>query len=461
MSTDLSIHRVTPTAANTRAPHPAVPRSATSILLAIMVVASLAPSLLPRSSLTQAIVTGVAAALGLVLSAALHRMVFSIGTPTVRLPARRICSVGAIAAIAAATVADARWQNSLRAAMGTEPTSALHWAEMWCGAVSICAILVVFGVGCARGVRALGAVRTTAAVVVAGLLGYGVIIPMTLTSLSDRFAVANASVDLSLPVPAAPRYSGSAQSSIGWDSLGREGRKFTTGGDDVGAVRTYVPVDAAPTTALRASIAVQEMERAGGFTKSHVVLAVPTGSGWIDANAVSGIEDRFGGDVATVGLQYSYQPSWATFLFAKSEARDSAKSMLDAVRTRIAALPPDSRPDLYVYGQSLGAIGGSAAVAEDPDGICGALWAGPPAGEVASGQAVILANTSDPVIRWTSGLITSPPDLDEARVDAPMPRWIPLVSYVQTTVDLISALSAPAGHGHRYGDDQGTSLPDC
>lgn len=461
MSTDLSIASITSVATSNEATRPAVPRSATSLLVAAAVTASLAPSLLPRSSITQAIVTGLALALGLALSVLLHRVVRSVGAPRVRPPVRRICLGVAIAALVSATVVAARWQNDLRAAMGAEPTSALHWAEVWCGAVSICAILVVIAVGLTRGARALGGVRTAAALLVVCVVGYGVILPMTWSSLSDRFAVANASVDSSLPVAAAPGYSGSVESSIDWDSLGREGRKFVAGGGDVGAVRAYVPLGAAPTPQLRAAIAVHEMERAGGFAKSHVVLAVPTGSGWIDANAVAGIEQRFHGDVATVGLQYSYQPSWATFLFAKSEAKESATALLDAVRSHIASLPEDGRPDLYVYGQSLGSIGGSAAVAENPEGICGTLWAGPPAGEVAPGHAVILANTSDPVIRWSTDLLTSPPNLDHARLDAPMPRWVPLVSYVQTTIDLVSALNAPPGHGHRYGADQGTSLPDC
>ena len=42
-----------------------------------------------------------------------------------------------------------------------------------------------------------------------------------------------------------------------------------------------------------------------------------------------------------------------------------------------------------------------------------------------------------------------------------MPQWIPVVSYLQTTVDLMSAQNAPTGHGHRYGADQGSLLPEC
>ncbi|MET4048488.1 putative membrane protein [Rhodococcus sp. UYP5] len=73
----------------------------------------------------------------------------------------------------------------------------------------------------------------------------------------------------------------------------------------------------------------------------------------------------------------------------------------------------------------------------------------------------MMANTSDPVLWWSTELVGSKPDLSFARRDAPIPQWIPGVSFVQTTVDLFSALGTPAGHGHRYGTDQGTSMPGC
>ena len=414
----------------TRSARPAVPRTATSIILSMTVIASLAPGLLPRSSLTQALVTGIAAALGLALSAIAHRIVSRVFIPSVHPVARRIALCGSVTAIFAAAVSEAGWQNDLRSAMGTEPTPPMHWVEVWCGAISICAISVVIGVGLRRGGRRLGRTRTVCVILVTGLAGYLVVLPAVWASLTDRFAASNAMIDSSLTTPLTPSKSGSIGSLVGWDDLGREGRKFVSGGTDADAVRTYVALDAASSATARAQIAVDELEHSGGLTKSHVVVAVPTGSGWVDENATSGIED-------------------------------SATALLDAVRTRIAALPAASRPDLYVYGQSLGAIGGSAAVAANPEGICGTLWAGPPAGEVESGSAVVLANTSDPVVRWSTELLTSPPKLDDTQADAPMPQWIPVVSYLQTTVDLMSALNAPTGHGHRYGADQGSLLPEC
>lgn len=440
---------------------PAVPRATTSIILAVAVVASLAPSLLPRSSLTQAIVTGVFATAGLAVSALLHRLCRSVVNIRPNIVARQAFAVVSAVSVAAAAVVDIRWQNGLRDAMGSERTSTFHWVEVACGSVSVCAVLVVIGVALCRGTLRLGLVRAAALGVAAAGVVHLVVVPMAWDSLSSRFAASDAYLGSSPTIPLSLTRSGSTASSIAWDALGREGRKFVAGGNENEAVRTYVGLHSAPTLHDRADAAVTELDRAGGFTKAHMVLAIPTGSGWVDENAVSGIEERFDGDVATVALQYSVQPSWATFLFARSEAEDSAAALLDAVRTRIDALPEFARPDLYVYGQSLGSVGGSSAVADRPGAVCAALWAGPPAGEVVEGQAVVLANSSDPVVRWSTDLITTAPDLSSTRTDAPVPQWIPVVSYLQTTVDMVSALGAPAGHGHRYGTDQGTSLPEC
>ena len=59
---------------------------------------------------------------------------------------------------------------------------------------------------------------------------------------------------------------------------------------------------------------------------------------------VDGIEQRFGGDVAIVGQQYSDAPSWATFLFSRDDAEESATALFTAVGSHIAAMPAEDRP---------------------------------------------------------------------------------------------------------------------
>ncbi|MCZ4078414.1 alpha/beta-hydrolase family protein [Rhodococcus sp. H36-A4] len=460
--------RLRPTAALRTAPEPrlAVPRVATSLIVGVMVTASLAPGLLPRSSLTQALVTGVLAALGLGLSAGLHRFLRRLVPIAPQRGARRVSAAASVVSVAVAGAADARWQSSLRSSMGMPAASRLHWIEVLCGSVSVSAILIVLFLATTRGYLRLGRVKAIVVLTVLLLCSYFITVPMAFSSLAERSAVANSLVDPSLPIPQSPTRSGSAASLITWNDLGREGRIFAAGGTDLSTVRAYIGVQASTDVEARAELAVRELDRAGGFDRSHIVVAVPTGSGWIDENAVTGLETRFDGDVATVVAQYSHEPSWATFLFAQPLAKESATALLEAISRRVSEVPLESRPKLYLYGQSLGAIGGSSAAAvlretTVPTRLCGALWAGPPAHEVAPGNAVMMANASDPVVWWSTELVGSKPDLSFARRDAPIPQWIPGVSFVQTTVDLFSALGFPAGHGHRYGTDQGTSMPAC
>ncbi|MCL2536307.1 MAG: alpha/beta-hydrolase family protein, partial [Nocardiaceae bacterium] len=256
---------------------------------------------------------------------------------------------------------------------------------------------------------------------------------------------------------------GERDSIVPWTTLGAEGRRFVAGTSEPGSIRTYVGLDSAPDVDSRAALAVRDLDRAGGFTRGHVVVAVPTGSGWIDGEAARGIERRFGGDVAIVGQQYSYAPSWVTFLFGRADAEQSARALFAAVSAHVAALPQEKRPMVHVYGQSLGSVGGSTILDDTATrtATCSALWAGPPAGSVHLDGATVLANSSDPVVWWSPRLLTRSPDLARVRVDAPVPQWIPFVSFVQTTVDLVFSLDAPSGHGHRYGADQGLLMPDC
>ena len=65
----------------------------------------------------------------------------------------------------------------------------------------------------------------------------------------------------------------------------------------------------------------------GGLSKDHVVLMIPTGSGWVDPAAVDGFERRFHGDVALVGLQYAHTPSWVAFLFQRGAAEAGAREL--------------------------------------------------------------------------------------------------------------------------------------
>ncbi|APB00659.1 alpha/beta-hydrolase family protein [Nocardia seriolae] len=436
------------------------PRVGTSAAVAGGTVVSLAPGLLPRTPSAQAIVTALVVLIALG-SAAIVRMVLRwtmfgiVHVP--RVPA----AVVAMALIGASMGCAEHWQNELRAAMGVGGIGPWYWAQWLAWTVPLVLIVVTFARWVRWVTRRLGRTRSIAAGVALLVAGQLVLVPTVIEWRQTAYAAANSYVDPALVQPDSPTRSGSPVSMASWPSLGAQGRRFVAG-TPARTVRVYVGLDSAPDLDSRVALAIRELERTGGLQRRNLVVTVPTGSGWIDSDAAKGLDARFGGDVALVGLQYSDAPSWVTFMFGRNAAEESARALFRPVEQRISTLPDP--PKLFIYGQSLGALGGSSVFTDDADQdrrTCGALWAGPPAGNVHHGRATVLANASDPVVRWSPSLLWRAPDLTGIRPDAPVPQWLPVISFLQTTADLLGALDAPAGHGHRYGTDQGTVLPGC
>ena len=60
--------------------------------------------------------------------------------------------------------------------------------------------------------------------------------------------------------------------------------------------------------------------------------------------AVASFEYETGGDSAEVSIQYSYLPSWASFLVDQEKAREAGRAMFDAVYQKWSDLPVGHRP---------------------------------------------------------------------------------------------------------------------
>lgn len=439
------------------------PRVGTTVGIVAGVLASLAPGLLPRTPSAQAIVTGLLAALGLGIAGLVRFVLRRCGIDVDAVFARfrlPVLAVGVVAVCGAAGYAE-HWQMRLRDAMGVAPIGVGYWVQSLLGAALIGGALI----GGARGIRwvarRLGRGRSIAVAAVLAVAVQFAVVPAVIEWRKSAYAAANAAVDPGVTQPISPTRSGSPVSTISWPSLGAQGRRFVAGTPSR-AVRVYVGMDSAPDLNSRVALALRELERSGGLDRANLVVTIPTGSGWIDAEAAAGLDNRFDGNVALVGMQYSSAPSWATFLFGRTAAEQSAQALFSAIEQRLATLPHP--PKLYVYGQSLGAVGGNSIFADDADQdrrTCAALWAGPPAGRAHHGGATVLANSSDPVVHWSPALLWRAPDLTGTRPDAPVPQWLPVVSFLQASADLLGALDAPTGHGHRYGPDQGTLLGSC
>lgn len=60
-------------------------------------------------------------------------------------------------------------------------------------------------------------------------------------------------------------------------------------------------------------------------------------------------------------MQYSYLPSWVSFLVDRSKAAEAGEQMITAVDDRISSMTPEDRPTLLVFGESLGSFGTESA----------------------------------------------------------------------------------------------------
>jgi uncharacterized membrane protein len=389
----------------------AAPRVCTTTSGALAAYASFFPGFLPRSALLQALATVVFVLPTLALVRRFRPQVARCGRTT------RVAVSGLAGALLGAGFwwADAQ-QDAQRVAAGVVPSGVRYW-------------LVVASV-------------VAATALLAHVVRWLVRHPRRVW----RPAVALAAVT-ALAAPAAPAHATAA--TPGTD-------RVLNATSPVGAVRAYGQELPHESLHERAERVADDLVARGGLSKSRVVIMVPTGSGWVDPAAVDGFERRFGGDVALVGMQYAATPSWVAYLFQRASAEQGARELASAVADRVDQLPVAERPQLHLYGESLGALAGQAVLADPVQAqrFCSALWVGSPGGATAGhGREVSVANASDPVVHATPGLLLHPTTSGQP--------WLPGVSYLQSAFDFVGSLSLPSGHGHRYGAGQAAHLSTC
>jgi uncharacterized membrane protein len=255
--------------------------------------------------------------------------------------------------------------------------------------------------------------------------------------------------------------SGSEASLVEWDSLGREGRTFVgRGTDDIAEftgepatepIRAYAGMGTTEDVEERAQLAVDDLERAGGFERAYLLIVTTTGSGWVVPSSVEAFEYMTGRDSAIVAMQYSYLPSWISYLVDQERARDAGRELYDAVYERWSALPADDRPQLLVFGESLGSFGAETAFSGEFDEEL------PPENEPWTRTRILyMLHPSDPIVWWSPSLLFNRPSwLEEEPGQDVLDEmtWIPFVTFWQVTLDLPSGVAVPSGHGHSYEGD--------
>lgn len=197
--------------------------------------------------------------------------------------------------------------------------------------------------------------------------------------------------------PKRPERSGSPDSAVDWNTMGRQGRAVVAGGPrkedierllDGGAmepIRIFVGLDTerdqAPDFEEMAAVAIKEMHRTGAFERSHIAVMSAAGTGWINDFHTSGFEFVTRGDSAVVAMQYSYLPSAYSYLADRKNPVHSSRILIEAIRSELQKLDPEKRPKLYVGGESLGAYGVSDAfetVEEFLERTSGGVFTGTP-----------------------------------------------------------------------------------
>jgi uncharacterized membrane protein len=485
------------------------------------------PSLLPRSAVLQGVVCGITAAVGygVGVAGAWTWRAFADRDPRPPRPgAWQVFTIVAAVALVVALILGRWWQAQLRDLMGAPTPNPLLLVLLPLLGIAIFTGLVALSRSLrgayhwvahrlhrwmgARAANALGWVVVVVAtyLVTSGLLLNG------LASVADRsFAVRNGATADGVTQPTSPLRSGGPGSLVSWESLGRQGRTITgtgptaaeiTGWSGSGAmepIRAYAGTKSAENVEARARLAVDDLERAGGLDRANLLVATTTGSGWLDSGAIDSFEYLTGGDSAIVAMQYSYLPSWLSYLVDQKKAREAGRELFDAVYDRWSRRPEADRPRLFVFGLSLGSFGGETAFSGEYDlrnRTAGSLFAGPPnfntlyreftddrdqgthevepvyrdgrtvrfTNDVVAGvpptsaawngtRVLYLQHPSDPIVWWSPRLIWDRPDwMGEPRgrdvLDAMV--WLPLVTFWQVTADLPLSTGVPDGHGHNY-----------
>ena len=499
---------------------------------------SLSPTLLPRSWAVQAAISAICATVGYALGTLGGRLVRTVlrrrGTHLAASGWRRarvaLAAVGALAVVIG-SVRWIGWQNDQRDLVAMDHLSAVTVLPMLVVTVVLGAVLGAGGRVVGAAVRGLDRwnqrhlPRTLAqplTVVLVAVLAVFVLRDVAFGRFTDwagtTFGVVDGGTADGVVRPTSDLASGGPGSLVDWDDLGLQGRTFAGGatttdelrafwGDDAEVsepIRAYAGLRSAASAQERAALAVDDLERAGGFERDVLVVATATGTGWIDPDAAEALEQIHRGDTAIVSMQYSFLPSWISFITDLHLAAEAGSELYAEVHRRWVLLPEDERPTLLVFGLSLGSFGAESAFAgadasssianlvSRSDGalLVGAAHANPilrqltdgrdpgspewapvvdggrtvrfvtrdpdqvePTGPWEQPRIVYVQHPSDPVTHWGADWLWSSPGwMDDPRgYDVTDDgRWFPFVTGVQGVFDLMAGFAAPPGFGHDY-----------
>lgn len=501
--------------------------STTGLLLgAVFFLVSLMPSLSARLPLIQGVASGLMTGIGYELGLGLVWLarVFQVVVPNEnRKPVPKWVGLLGAGVIASYALLHAgTWTNATRKVSGLPDLDGGLIVAIVSVALAVFALVWLlarlFWLAVRRIDLQVGRVVPPRVALVVGFLFGGLVFWSLIEGTALRFAIqavdqaqetADHFVDPDIARPVQAMRSGSDRSLLQWDELGRMGRSFVasaptkaeiealSGAPAMAPIRVYVGRRSADTYQQRADLALAELIRTRAFERSVLVVASPTGTGWMDPSAHDTLDIMLGGDVATVGVQFSYLSSPLALVLHPELGLGQTEAVFDTVYNYWTNLPKDTRPELYVFGLSQGAFNTQSTVhwldmLSDP--IQGALWVGSPflspvwssvrAGRndgspawrprfgngslvraldqfngFADGLAdwgpirlVFLQYASDPIVVFSYASAFKRPDwFTETRAQDVSPDlvWVPIVTMLQTALDMTIAVQVQ-GFGHNY-----------
>ena len=516
------------------------------VFAALFFCLSLTPSLMPRDWFMAGLIGGINAAIGYglgVLAGGVVRRLFLRGRSWWPLPTRMryALQTAVVAGSLGASLLIARpaalWQRQICAVMAIDGPVTADYLRTVPVAIAVGGALIAGSRIIKDTIRFLARlmirrwqidnevamfIGTAIVVMVTVMLVNGVLYRGFVAGANTMFRPQNAATRAGVEQPPETEKSGSPASFAAWDTLGFQGRNFVASGPHVNElkqlngrpakepIRIYAGLDSADSLEGRTAVLLSELQRTRAYERKVMVIIPTTGTGWVDPVAARSIESMYNGDTALVAMQYSFLPSWISFLVDQQKSLQAGRAMIDAIHSRWLGWDPQRRPRLMLFGESLGSLSGQGAFNYLPDvvemGFSAVLWVGPPNSsplwkaltarrdpgtpEVqpryddgrtvrfaqASGPAEIAAvaaapwdgtrvlflqHASDPVVWWSPELLFAKPDwLDEppGHDRSASMRWYPIVTFWQVSADMVgnvtSSESAPVGHGHNYGDSQ-------
>ncbi len=322
--------------------------------------------------------------------------------------------------------------------------------------------------------------------------------------------------------PDLPEVTGGPGSLIPWQDQTRESRRWLSmvlradtiaevlGEPAKQPIRVYGSLDCASTPQERADLLLAEIDRTHALDRSVFALFSPTGSGYVNYVATETLEYLTRGDCASACIQYSVLPS-ALSLTKVGYATAQTRLLVNGIVQRLMAMPAEKRPRFYLFGESLGSqvseemFRGQGTTGPTGIGLEAALWIGTPAStvfreelwgertvseapEVGPGpfylprairdwkampkdalrdvRFLLLQNGDDPVPKFAAPLAWKRPDwlgpTDSRPPGSPLhTRWLPVVSFVTTFIDLQNALAPTPGVFQEGGHDYRREIPEA